>query len=243
MSENNNLPLVTVIIPTYNRFSYLQNAIDSVKCQTYPNIEIIVVNDCSTEEKYYIHKFEGITVINLPINSKQKFGFACAGGYQRNFGIKIASGEYIAFLDDDDIWLPNKIELQIKAMKETGCKMSCTEGYFGRGIYNKYEKYKKYNSEHYLNDLKRIYKSANSPLLNNGFPRIWNKEFLSVHNCVICSSSIISKEIIDKVGFFKIVRVQEDYDYWKRTLEHTDCVYVDEPCFYYDGGHGSGQNY
>ncbi len=236
-------PLVSVIIPTYNRFNYLLNAINSVKSQTYPNVEIIVVNDCSTQSEYYSHKFEGVIVINLSPNSKERFGFACAGGYQRNFGIKNASGEYIAFLDDDDIWLPNKLELQIKAMQDSGCKMSSTDGYIGYGPFNSNCKYKLYNAEHYINDLKNIYLNKNSLLLSNGIPKIWNKDFLSIHNCVICSSCIIHRDIIYKVGYFKIVRACEDIDYWLRALEHTNSVYVDEPCFYYDLGHGSGQNY
>ena len=110
---------VSVIIPSYNRFRYLFNTIKSIKNQTYKNIEIIVVNDASTEKEYYNYNWEDIKIIHLPINSKQKFGFACAGGYQRNFGIKIANGYYIAFCDDDDIWLPNKIKIQLNEMKRT----------------------------------------------------------------------------------------------------------------------------
>lgn len=236
-------PLVSVIIPTYNRFNFLLNAINSVKSQTYPNIEIIVVNDCSTQPEYYSHKFEGVTIINLSINSKEKFGFACAG-YVRNQGIKNSSGDYIAFLDDDDIWLPNKIELQIKAMQETSCNMSCTDGYIGHGQFNSNYKYKLYNEEHYKNDLKNIYLSKNSSLLLNGIPKIWNKEFLSVHNCVICSSCIISRSILDKVDMFdNVINGKEDYGCWLKVIEHTNCVYIYEPCFYYDLGHGYGQNY
>ena len=170
-------PLVSVIIPTYNRFKYLLNAIESVKDQTYPNIEIIVVNDASTQPEYYSHKFEGITFINLPINSKKTFGFACAG-HVRNEGIKISTGKYIAFLDDDDIWLPCKLELQIKEMQETGCKMSCTDGYIGHGQFNINNRYKLYHAEHYINDLKNIFSNKNSSLLINGIPKIFNRDLL-----------------------------------------------------------------
>jgi len=64
------IPLVSVIIPTYNRFNYLLNAINSVKDQTYNNIEIIVVNDCSTESEYYKNDFPGCKVIHLKPNSR-----------------------------------------------------------------------------------------------------------------------------------------------------------------------------
>ena len=146
---------VTVIIPTYNRFKYLLNAIDSVQKQTHTNIEIIVVNDCSTQKEYYDYNFdENVTIIHLKENSKTKFGFVCP---QSNFGIQKATGKYIAFLDDDDVWFPNKLELQIKAMKENNCKMSCTEGLYGNGIYNKDKYYKKMLAEQHFDCFKDVY--------------------------------------------------------------------------------------
>jgi len=239
---------VSVIIPTYNRFKYLLNAIESVKNQTYSNIEIIVVNDCSTQKEYYEYDYktnfgDNFTIIHLDKNSKSKFGFACPGGYQRNFGIDKSTGKYIAFLDDDDIWLPNKLELQIEAMINTGCKMSCTDGLIGNGIYNKHIKYQKYNAECHYNILQNIYKNKGSKLLEYGFPEIWDYKFINIHNCCICSSVVIEKDIIDKVGKFIIANTAEDYEYWLRTLKHTNCIYVNDICFYYDSGHGGGQNY
>ena len=101
--------LVSVIIPTFNRFSYLLNTIESVKNQTYKNLEIIVVNDKSTETEYYNYDWDSnnIKIIHLDSNTKQIFGYACAG-YVRNKGIEKSSGKYIAFCDDDDIWFPKK---------------------------------------------------------------------------------------------------------------------------------------
>lgn len=235
---------VSVIIPTYNRFKYLMNTIESVKEQTHKNIEIIVVNDCSTQNEYNEYNWEenDIRIIHLPENSKTKFGFACPGGYQRNFGIKEASGEYIAFCDDDDIWFPKKLELQLNAMKYSGCKMSCTDGLIGRGLYDNTKKYKKYNKEHYFGILKNIYKKRGSSL-EDGFPSIWTPEFFKIHNCAICSSVIIKKDVIDEVGEFIIARSNEDYDYWRRAIKVTNCVYVEDICFYYDSAHGDGQLY
>ena len=236
---------VTVIIPTFNRFKYLLHTIESIKKQTYSNIEIIVVNDCSTQKEYYEYnwKANNIKIINLDKNSKDIFGFACPGGYQRNFGIKESTGKYIAFCDDDDIWLPKKIELQINAMKKTGCKMSSTDGLIGKGVYNKNVKYKKYNAEHMYKALQKIYKNKNSKLLKNGFPKIWTNDLLKIHNCIICSSVLVDKEIIDKAGLFIVKKYGDDYEYWLRLLKHTNSVYVSDLCFYYDSGHGDGQNY
>jgi glycosyltransferase involved in cell wall biosynthesis len=234
---------VSVVIPTYNRFNYLLKTIKSIKTQTYSNIEIIVVNDSSPQKKYYEYdwKKNNITILHLKKNTKTVFGYACAG-FVRNKGIEISTGKYIAFCDDDDIWFPNKIENQLKAMTETGCKMSSTDGLHGIGIYDPSKKYSKYNAEYFYNILQNIYRSSN--LLENGFPEIWTLEFLKIHNCVICSSVVIEKDILDKINNFKNMKPPgEDYDCWLRALEHTDSVYVKDICFYYDGGHGDGQNY
>jgi glycosyltransferase involved in cell wall biosynthesis len=238
------MDLITVIIPTYNRFKYLLNTIESVKNQTYKNIEIIIVNDCSTQEEYYKTKFEGCIVINLDKNSKARFGHASPGGFQRSVGLKIATGKYIAFIDDDDYWMPNKLEKQIEIMKTSGCLMSCTDGYFGSGIYDKSKKYKIYNKEKYQNTIKSIFNNkGKGELMKDGLPLIWNKEFMNIHNCCIASSVMIEKSIIDKVGYFSNQLWAPDYEYWKRIIEHTDCIYLDEPLVFYDSGHGEGQNY
>ena len=136
---------VSVIIPTYNRFKYLLNTIKSVNEQTYSNIEIIVINDKSTQMEYYNYDWasSNVKIIHLGQNSKDIFGYACSG-FVRNKGIEISSGKYIAFCDDDDIWFPNKIEIQIKAMQETCCKMSSTDGLIGNGMFNPTKSYKKF---------------------------------------------------------------------------------------------------
>ena len=236
---------VSVIIPTYNRFSFLLNTIKSIKEQTYKNIEIIVINDCSIQKEYneYDWKLNNIIIIHLKENSKKKFGFACAG-FVRNKGIEIATGKYIAFCDDDDIWFSNKIDIQIKAMKDTGCKLSSTDGLIGHGVYNSTLKYKKYNAEHHYKTLQNIYKRKGSNLLDNGFPDIWNLNFLKIHNCIICSSVVVEKELLNKINNIKCVKNGiEDYDCWLRVLEHTNCVYVKDICFYYDEKHGDCKNY
>jgi glycosyltransferase involved in cell wall biosynthesis len=237
------MDLVSVVIPTYNRFKYVLNTIKSVKEQTYPNIEIIVVNDASTEKEYYEYDWPGVKIIHLEKNSKQIFGHAC-GGYVRNQGILASSGKYVAFCDDDDTWFPQKIELQLAAMEKSGCSMSCTDGLIGSGPWSPSNTYKKYNAEYYYRELQNIYKQSGSSLMENGFPDIFTLEFIRVHNCIITSSVIISKDILSKINNMNNYKNgQEDYDCWLRALEHTSCVYLQDICFYYDLGHGYGQNY
>ena len=228
---------VSVIIPTYNRFNYLLNAIESVKNQTYKNIEIIIINDGSTQEQYYNYKFNGCTVLNLDENSKNRFGFTCPG-YVRTQGMKIASGKYIAFLDDDDYWFPDKLILQINAMKLNNCKMSSTEALTGFGKYDQNIKYPLYNREKHFDYLK------NKLNLTDDFPDIWDYNFLSIHNTAICSSVILEKDILEKINYMPYYRIGlEDYDCWLNALKHTNLIYIKIPCVYYDAGHADGQNY
>lgn len=236
---------VSVIIPTFDRFKYVLNTIKSVKAQTYPSVEIIVVNDASTQPEYYTHDWatEGVTIVHLPQNSRSLFGFACAA-YVRNKGVAVATGNYVAFCDDDDIWFPKKLELQINAMKATGCRMSSTDGLIGYGPYDITKRYRKYNAEHYFGTLQSIYRNKGSTLMENGFPNIWNLEFIRVHNCIICSSVVMERSLFDILDGFKNMRPPgEDYECWLRALEHTDNVYVTDTCFYYDAGHGDGQDW
>ena len=235
---------VSVIIPTYNRFKYLLNTIKSVKAQTYLNIEIIVINDKSTEKEYYDYEWDSnnIKIIHLEKNTKEKFGYPCVG-YVRNKGIEKSTGKYIAFCDDDDIWFPNKIEIQLKAMQETGCNMSSTDGLIGRGIFNPTKSYKKYNAEHYYKTLQNIYNNRGSNLLNSGFPIIWTLDFLKIHNCIINSSVIVDKNILVKAGLVPYSRRGQDYACWLNVLKYTNSIYITDICFYYDLGHANGSNH
>lgn len=243
---------ISVVIATYNRFKYLLNTIKSINNQTYKNIEIIVVNDKSTDPTYYKYDWSrtNVKMIHLPQNTKKMFGHACAG-FVRNRGIKESSGKYIAFCDDDDIWFPKKIELQLEAIKKTGCKMSSTNGWVGNGVFNPNKKYPPYLG-HYNHpkkstqekDTKITSEQKDVLIYPNGFPNIWNLEFLKPVNYVICSSVLIEKSILDKINNMKHVKNGvEDYDCWLRALQHTNSVFVNDMCFYYDRNHGDGKNY
>jgi len=107
-------PLVSVVIPTYGRGHLLERAIDSVLTQTYDNIEIIVVddNDSNSEHRKHTEK-----VLQTYLDNDQitylKHKKNAGGSVARNTGIKVSKGEYVALLDDDDEWFPEKLEKQI----------------------------------------------------------------------------------------------------------------------------------
>lgn len=105
-------PLVSVIIPFYERIDWLKEAIESVLAQTYKNIEIIVINDGSKEN---------IDSLLEEYGNKIKYIYKKNGGpaTARNLGIEKSTGDYIAFLDSDDLWLPKKTELQIEVMEKS----------------------------------------------------------------------------------------------------------------------------
>lgn len=231
---------VSVIISTYNRFNCLLEAIESVMSQTMQDFEIIVINDKSREKDYYSFDFkekygDKVKVIHLDINSSSRFGHASAG-YVRTIGMKQATGEYIAFLDDDDIWFPTKLEKQLDAMKKTGCDMSSSEGLVGDRSerYNSNKKYKKYNREKHFNYLRDHRYKPRGIDISKGFPEIWDKKFIDIHNCMITSSVVVKKSILDKIGYMKnLPNGKEDYDCWKRCLEYTNSVYLEDDVYFF----------
>lgn len=236
------MKLVSVIIPSYNRLKYLQNTLNSIRQQTHSHLEIIVINDCSTDENYYQFDWTGIKIIHLIKNSREVCGHPCPG-YVRNKGLEQATGDYIAFCDDDDLWFPQKLQLQLRDMEKDKVLMSCTDGLIGKGVYDPSKEYKVNMRGCNLPKIRKKLHQQGCFLLDGGFPPTFTKELLEHHNCCITSSVIVSKKLVQQVGKFKHLKHSEDYDYWLRCLEHTDCVFVPEICFYYDANHGDGQHY
>lgn len=116
--------LVSIITPAYNCANYIGTTIESVLSQAYSYWEMIIVDDCSsdiTEEVVlrYASKDSRIKYKKLEVNS----GAAVA----RNVAMSMATGQYIAFLDSDDVWLPDKLSTQIQFMQENNYKFTCTD--------------------------------------------------------------------------------------------------------------------
>jgi glycosyltransferase involved in cell wall biosynthesis len=237
-----NMALVSVILPTYNRFRYLQNTINSVLSQTYKNIEIIVVDDCSSDEEYTLFdwKSQPLTYIRLEQRSKDVVGNV-SSGYVRNQGIEVSRGAYIAFCDDDDIWFPEKIEAQLNALDASQCKLCCTGAYVGTGVYDQTTRYPE---KHKIKVIKKAFRRTEySSLFKRNLPKIWTLDMIRRRNIIVCSSVLVDKNLLLAVGLMPHCKWAEDYLCWKRLMAHTNCYFLQKPLVYYDLGHGLGSNH
>jgi len=170
------MPKVSVIIPTYNRPTLLPRAIKSVLNQTYQDFEIIVVDDGL--------EYRAEEVVKAFNNSRIKYFLhkqSRGGGAARNTGIKNSQGEFIAFLDDDDEWLPEKLEPQVKALEENGGKAGVA--ICGVAIYD--------NSEKLLKEKNPLHGGLIQPLNQ------------LLRKCFIWTSAlIVRKNLLLEVGMF-----------------------------------------
>lgn len=183
-----NNELVSVIIPSYNSTKFIQQAIESVINQTYSNWEMIVVDDCSKDNSVkiieeYQEKDNRIKLIEFKVNQ----GPARA----RNRAIKEARGRYIAFLDSDDIWLPNKLEKQIKFMKDNNLVFT-------------YSSYKLIDEDN--NDLGEFL-----------VPRYITYKSMLKSNSVGCLTVIYDTKKIGKIYMPNILK-RQDYGLWLKIL-------------------------
>jgi glycosyltransferase involved in cell wall biosynthesis len=183
---------VSIIIPTFNCSSYLKEAIESVRAQTYTDWEIIIVNNYSEDDTVeVVEEFEEdrITLVNY-----QNHGVIAAA---RNEGVRYSKGEYIAFLDSDDRWLPNKLSMSLNKLKNEADFVSHGVLHFGDVINWK-------NKSQSIKNIKCEY-----------------KRLLFGRNWIITSTVVMRRESFDKVGGFttnsKIITA-EDWDLWLRLL-------------------------
>jgi len=123
MITTKSFPEVSIVMPIYNSESYIRESIASVLHQTFKNFELICVDDCSHDDtinivREFCANDDRVVLLQLCSNS----GAAVA----RNLGIKESKGRYIAFLDSDDLWNPNKLEHQLRFMKENSIAFACS---------------------------------------------------------------------------------------------------------------------
>ena len=205
---------ISVVIPSYNRKDFLKRSIDSAINQTKKPLEIIVVDDGSTDGTETMIKSDYDFVKFIKQKNK---GVSAA----RNIGIKVSIGEWICFLDSDDEWKKDKLEKQINAMKSNpGYKFFHTnEIWIKNGLkINQKKKHKKYGGHIFDKclDMCRI-----SP-----------------------SSVMIDKTVFDEVGNFnENLFVCEDYELWLRICDKYRVFFIDEPLIIKYGGHQGQLSY
>jgi len=208
------MPKISVIMPAYNAAKYISEAIESVLAQTYPVHEIIVVDDGSTDSTAEIVKkymgTQGHQDTRTHVDIKYIYQMNKGPGAARNTGIKAATGEYIAFLDSDDVWMKEKIEKQMKLFKNSDyaliyCDMSHS---VDRAlIYKSYLKEKKYK-----------YVSSGNIYSN-----------LLKENFIFTPTVIVKKEILKKIGYFdESYKICEDYKMWLNIARKYHVGYLDE---------------
>ena len=205
MTEIANNPTVSVIIPTYNRVHFLGETIQSVLNQTYRDFELIIADDGSTDNTEQLVKSFGSDRIKY-IQLKKNSG---SSAVPRNTGLKAATGKYIALLDSDDTWLPDKLKLEVNFLD--------THPSIGL-VYSDYTYFGSRGSSEKT--------GFESKLPVSGF--VLKEMFLN--NPIISDTVLVRKLCFEKVGLFDESIVQcGDLDMWLRIAVCFEIGYVDVP--------------
>lgn len=196
-----NSNLVSVIIPNYNYAEYLRESIDSVLNQDYQEIEIIVVDDGSTDESREILRSYGTQIRVIEIENS---GAPTA----RNFGLMNAHGHYIAYLDADDFWVRTKISTQVKRLQDTNtdmvyCKMTILDVKANSTTVSTENREGNFKNEFLLHPTR------------TPFPP---------------STMLMTRDLVARAGIWdtRFMSPAEDFDYLRRCAKYTDFAIVDE---------------
>ena len=201
-------PQVSVVVPTFNRREVLPRALDSILAQTFSDWELIVVDDGSADGTAELVERD---YSDARLSVQENRGVSAA----RNAGIASARGEWIAFLDSDDAWLPEKLERQMEALEsEPGHRLCHTE-------------------EIWIRDGQRVnpaakYAKAGGRIYQRCLPLC----------CISPSSVVMRRDLLQETGGFdESLEVCEDYDLWLRVTAREPVLFLDEQLLYKHGGH------
>lgn len=203
MPNNKLQPLVSVVIPAYNSERWIEETLKSVLNQTYPNIEVIVVDDGSTDNTFSIvDKFKN----RVKYLQKKNGGSASA----RNMGIRKSVGEWIALLDADDLWITDKIQTQMDYLK------------------NHTDVYWVYSDAYIFSDkvAKDEYRIGSTTKMFSGDVL----EPLIMEDFIPSPTPVINRKVFNDVGIFdESIKRSEDWDLWLRIAAHYKVGFVDKP--------------
>jgi glycosyltransferase involved in cell wall biosynthesis len=202
------VPLVSVIIPTFNRAALVAEAVASVTAQTFRDFEIVVVDDGSTDDiPEALAPWEVVKVLR----QRSRKGVAAA----RNLGAGAARGEWLAFLDSDDLWLPEKLARQMAYLEDQPGLLLCQtdETWVRRGV------------------------RVNKPVSHR---KVAGRIFLpSLERCMVSPSAVVlhRRLLLDHGGFDEDLLAAEDYDLWLRLTWRFEVGLVEAPLVIKRGGH------
>jgi teichuronic acid biosynthesis glycosyltransferase TuaG len=199
---------VSVVIPTWNRATTLVAAIESAIGQSLPVLEVLVCDDGSTDCTEQV-------VASIAANDARVRWIpgARAGrpAIPRNRGILESRGEWLAFLDSDDTWLPDKLAVQMAAAQRLGCDAVCS------------------------NALRVASDGGSAPFLDSRAERLTLSDIARV-NLIVCSSAVVNRKILQRTGGFPEepeLKAVEDYALWLRVATLTDFAYCAQPLVQY----------
>lgn len=205
--------MVTIIMPAYNCEKYLRQAVESVIAQTYRDWTLLIIDDCSKDRTAVLAESLAIQDHRITVlHNKHNLGVSGA----RNRGIKAANSEWIAFLDSDDLWEPNKLKKQFDLLtRYSSAKLLYTGSAFMK------------------EDGERINYVLHVP------ERITRRELLK-QNLLSCSSSLVKRHLLLKYPMPEKGEIHEDFVVWLKILEEEQYAYgIDEPLLVYRRSEGS----
>ena len=203
--------LVSIIMPSYNTAKYISDSIESIQAQTYTNWELIIVDDCSTDNSIEIIQSFNDSRIILLKNQKNS-----GAAISRNYALREAKGKWIAFLDSDDTWAPEKLEKQVKFMEDNNYSFTFT-------------------------DYRICLNGEWLPYINTG-PDVVNKRMMYDY-CYFSTITVMYNR--EKIGLIQVadIRKNNDYAMWLQAIEKSNAYRLPECLSYYikhDGSVSSG---
>lgn len=195
-------PLVSVIVPTYNRPDMLEEAIASILAQTYTNFEIIVVNDCGRDVGELVQSLNRLNNITYVRHGSNR-GLAAA----RNSGIKLARGKYIAYLDDDDIFYPDHLGTLVGCLEQNEYQVAYTDAYRAHQVYQ---------------DGSYIITGRDIP-----YSIDFSKDILLAQNISPVNCFMHTRQCLNEVGLFdEGFHAHEDWELWVRISRKYDFKHI-----------------
>lgn len=205
---NETTHLVSIIMPTYNRADLILQSIESVRMQTYSNWELIIVDDGSEDDTEQVVR--GIDDERVQFIKAGRIGI---NGRVKNIGLEKARGDLIAFIDSDDLWASNKLDMQIAMLKQyTQAGFSLSGGY---------------NFRIPGEPLEYFYKDRQGYRVGNMLTAIFKSEV-----AMIIPTLVFRKECLNKTGIFDVQKIFADGDFIIQLARHYEGVVVFNPLFF-----------